>query len=126
MGVAHHASYIPWLEIGRTELLRESGVAYTQLEAAGLFLVITRLEVRYRRPARYDDQLDIITSVTGSSRVKIEHTYEVRLVERAAADLARLRDTGEDLLATAATTLASVDGSGRVIPLPEWLTGTRP
>lgn len=123
MGVAHHASYVPWLEMGRTELLRAGGVSYAQLEAAGVFLVITRLEVKYRRPVKYDDVLDIVTLVTGQGRVKIEHAYEVRLVERGGVDVGRLRDVGDDLLATAATTLASVDGAGRVIPLPDWLAG---
>ena len=77
MGVAHHASYIPWLEMGRTELLRDSGITYAQLEAAGTLLVIVRLDVRYRRPCRYDDLLEIRTRWVGGSRVKIEHEYEV-------------------------------------------------
>src|SRR5262245_26966641 len=82
MNVAHHAAYAPWLEIARTELLRESGVTYAQLEHAGIFLVITKMEVRYRRPIFYDDVVEIRTRVVGGSRVKIEHEYEVAVVER--------------------------------------------
>ena len=50
MNVAHHASYAPWLEMGRTELLRQGKVSYAELEQAGVFLVVTKLELRYRRP----------------------------------------------------------------------------
>lgn len=114
MGVAHHAAYIPWLEIGRTELLRASGATYRELEAAGVFLVVTRLEIAYRRPARYDDNITIITSVTGGGRARIDHAYEVRR-------LAPHETTGE-LLATASSTLACVGADGRPRALPGWLT----
>lgn len=115
MGVAHHAAYIPWLEIGRTEMLRESGVSYAQLEGAGVFLVIVKLEVRYRRPILYDDMLEVRTRVQpGSSKVKIEHDYHIVVVERGGA----MRD---EPVAAASTTLACVDREGRVQVLPEWL-----
>ncbi len=125
MGVAHHAAYIPWLEEARTELLRTSGVSYAQLEAAGVFLAVVRLEAAYRRPARYDDLLVVEVRVVGGSRVKLRHEYAVRLVERpgVAADALRaMRAAGEDLLMTASTTLACIDGSGRPRALPGWLT----
>lgn len=128
MGVAHHAAYIPWLEEARTSLLRTSGVSYAQLEAAGVFLAITKLETRYRRSARYDDLVEVRARVSGGSRVKIEHAYEVRLLERPGlgqADLDRMRHAGEDLLASAETTLACIDGQGRPRGLPEWLTARR-
>lgn len=117
MGVAHHAAYAPWLEIGRTELLRESGVSYAQLEAAGVFLVIVKLEVRYRRPILYDDVVEVRTRVaSGTSKVKIGHDYEIVVVERGGV----LRD---EPVAAASTTLACVDREARVQMLPEWLTG---
>lgn len=123
MGVAHHAAYVPWLEAGRTEILRDAGISYAQLEAAGVFLVVVKLDVRYRRAGRYDDLLEVRTRIVGGSRVKIEHEYEVRVVERVGVDAASLRGTGEDLLATAATTLACVDRDGKIQALPDWLSG---
>jgi acyl-CoA thioester hydrolase len=114
MGVAHHASYIPWLEIGRTELLRTSGVSYAQLEAAGVFLVIVKLDVRYRRPIRYDDLVEVRTVVIGGSRVKIEHEYDLAVVERNG-------ESTNDLVAAASTTLACVGPDGRPRSLPDWL-----
>ena len=126
MNVAHHAAYIPWLEHARTELLRTSGVSYAQLEAGGVFLAVVKLQAAYRRPAKYDDLLAVTARVVGASRVKIRHEYEVRLLARpglADADLAALRNTGEDLLATAETTLACIDSDGRPRALPDWLAG---
>ncbi len=114
MGVAHHASYAPWLELGRTELLREAGVTYAQLEGAGVLLVVTKLALRYRLPARYDDHLEIRTTVTGGGRARIDHAYEVlRVNEKGAAT---------DLCAEATTTIACVDRTGRPTPLPDWLS----
>jgi len=119
MGVAHHASYIPWLELGRTELLRASGVSYADLEHAGVFLVVIKLAIRYRRPARYDDEIAIATRVAGGGRARIDHEYMVR---RGASAHALSTDAPEELLATATSTLACVDNTGKPRALPDWLT----
>jgi acyl-CoA thioester hydrolase len=118
MNVAHHAAYIPWLEIGRTELLRECGVTYREMEAAGVFLVVVKLDVRYRRPIVYDDLVEIRTRWIGGSKIKIEHEYEVVVVERGG------REDGTTA-AVASSTLACVDREGKVRVLPDWLV-TRP
>ncbi len=107
MGVAHHATYPVWFEIARTELLRQQGEAYRDLEATGFFFVVARLNVRYRRPARYDDVLEVAVSLGPCAGVKLEHRYEVR--------------RGDELLATAETTLACVDADGRLQPIPRAL-----
>ncbi|MBX3410925.1 MAG: acyl-CoA thioesterase [Phycisphaeraceae bacterium] len=120
MGVAHHASYIPWLEMGRTELLRDSGITYAQLEAAGTLLVIVRLDVRYRRPCRYDDLLEIRTRWVGGSRVKIEHEYEVVVLGPGAAHPPPA-PAAPFTAAVATTTLACVGRDGRIRELPRWL-----
>lgn len=136
MGVVHHAAFVPWLEMGRTELLRAAGVSYAQLEAAGVFLVIVKLEVSYRRPAYYDDLLEVRTRVTGGSRIKIRHEYEIvraRDAETPAQtadgggggnNLVQRREVGEVIL-TASSLLASVDRTGRPSGLPEWLVPVR-
>ena len=107
MGVAHHAVYPLWFELARTEMLREAGLSYAQMEKQGTFVVVTRLEVKYRRPARYDDLLDITATVRRVTHVKLEHDYEIR------------RD-GE-LLCIGSTTLACLDSTGRPVPVPEQL-----
>lgn len=124
MNVAHHASYAPWLEMGRTELLREGGVSYAALEKAGVFLVVTKLEVKYRRPIQYDDVIEVRTRAHESGRIKIRHTYELVLKQRmggapdASADP---RVPADGVCAVASSELACVNSEGRPVPLPEWL-----
>ncbi len=114
MGVAHHSSCVAWLEMGRTELLRDCGVAYADLERAGVFLVVVKLDVRYRRAVRYDDIVEVRTHWKGGSKVKIEHEYQIVVIERAG-------QACEELAIVASTTLGCVDAEGRVRVLPEWL-----
>lgn len=120
MAVAHHASYLPWLEIGRTDLLRRHGMTYAELEAKGVFLVVVRLDIRYRRPIRYDDLIEVRTSWVGGSRIKIEHHYEIRIVERDRS-MGGTPVPPDDLAAEATSTLACVDKAGAVSALPEYL-----
>lgn len=110
MGVLHHANYLVYFEQARTELLRQQGRTYRDMEAEGFFLVIAKAEVKYRSPARYDDLLTIRTTVTRTSPVRLEHRYEV------------LRDG--KLLAEGFTTLACVDREGKLQAMPEWVSGT--
>lgn len=104
MGVAHHSVYPIWFEIGRTELLRASGGNYRDLEAQGVFLAVVRLDIAYRRPARYDDLLTLKTTLVSARHVKIQHEYELR--------------RGAESLARATSTLACLDSAGIPRPLP--------
>jgi acyl-CoA thioester hydrolase len=121
-GVAHHAAYIPWLEMGRTELLRDAGLSYANLEHDGVFLVVVKLECSYRRPAHYDDLLEVRTRVVGSSRVKLRHEYEIFRVESGREGSL---ETPEMLMA-ASSLLACVDRTGRPSMMPDWLTSIAP
>jgi acyl-CoA thioester hydrolase len=107
MGLLHHANYLVYFEQARTELLRSQGLTYKDLEDQGFLLVLTKIEVRYKRPARYDDLLIVRTFVERTKTVRIDHRYEV------------FRD-GE-LLAEATSTLACVDRDGRPQALPAYL-----
>lgn len=131
MGVAHHAAYIPWLEMGRTELLRDAGVSYADLEAAGVFLVIVKIECSYRRPAFYDDLVEVRTRVVGSSRVKIRHEYEVVRVESGLSGHGSIGSITPgrpaipgEVLMTGSSVLACVDSTGKPTALPDWLAGS--
>lgn len=108
MGFLHHANFVNYYEMGRTELLRAQGGSYRAIEEEGLFLVVVKLDCRYHAPARYDDLLTLETTVVRTSAVKIEHSY--RLFR------------GDQLLATANSVLACVDRAGRVQRLPDSLT----
>lgn len=125
MGVAHHASYAPWMEEARTEMLRTSGVTYADLEASGVFLVITKLEIAYRRPIRYDDVVELRVEVSPHGRARLRHTYALALIERRGGppNPADPATPADGVCATAFTELACVGPDGRPKPLPEWLTG---
>jgi acyl-CoA thioester hydrolase len=111
MGLLHHANYLVYFEQGRTELLRETGYSYRDLEDQGFLLVLTKVDVHYRWPARYDDLLTLRTSVVRTTMVRIDHKYEVFCDGR--------------LLAEGTSTLACVDRQGRPQALPEFLQKAR-
>ncbi len=107
MGFLHHACYFTYFEIGRTELLRAAGGNYRQMEADGLLVVVVKAGCHFHRPARYDDLLRLRTTVVRVTPAKIEHRYELF--------------RGDELLATGETTLAVIDRSGKIQPVPEWM-----
>ena len=61
MGVVYHSRYAEFFEIGRTEALRQLGITYKEIEAAGVIMPVTEMYIRYLRPAKYDDLLTIVT-----------------------------------------------------------------
>jgi acyl-CoA thioester hydrolase len=112
MGLLHHANYLVYFEQARTELLRTQGYTYKDLEDRGFLLVLTKVEVRYKRPALYDDLLTIRTIVEKTTAVRIDHRYEV------------LREN--TLLAEGSSTLACIDREGRPQALPDFLRDQKP
>jgi acyl-CoA thioester hydrolase len=80
MGVVYHARYLVWLDIARTEHLRQSGMSYRELEAAGLRLAVGEVAVRYRRPARYDDEVKVRCWVRSLASRRIDFGYAVEHV----------------------------------------------
>ncbi len=105
MGYLHHANYFVYFEQGRTELLRQNGVRYRDMEARGVFYVVARLECRFRSPVHYDDLLTLTTTTERLTPVRVEHSY-------------RLERDGR-LLAEAGSTLVCVGADGRPRPLPD-------
>src|SRR5215831_5026038 len=77
MGLLHHANYLVYFEQARTELLRSMGLTYRNIEDQGFLLVLTKVEVRYKRPAHYDDLLMLRTIVERVTAVRIDHRYEL-------------------------------------------------
>lgn len=78
MGYLHHAQYLVYFELGRTELLRVNGVRYRELEERGIFYVVARLECRFKAPARYDDLLTLTTTTERLTPVRVEHSYRLQ------------------------------------------------
>jgi acyl-CoA thioester hydrolase len=77
MGIAHHANYVVWFEIGRTDLCRAAGFPYAEIEARGYVLVVTEMQCRYRVPYRYDDEVVIRTSVANIASRSMKFAYEL-------------------------------------------------
>jgi acyl-CoA thioester hydrolase len=108
MGVVHHGNYFTWFEIGRVELCRELGFEYKQMETEDdSFIVVAEARCRYKRPARFDDVLEIRTRVTRSQRRTLRFGYEIFN-----------QATGE-LIATGETLHVICDSHGRPKSLPE-------
>jgi acyl-CoA thioester hydrolase len=113
-GVVHHSVYPVWFEMGRTELLRVNGLAYKDLEQAGVFFVVAELRVRYRQPARYDEQLHLETSCSKVTASKVEHVYKL------------VRAGDGVLLAEGSSVLACVNGDGKIRRMPEFMYPSEP
>lgn len=107
MGFLHHSRYFVYFEIGRTELFRAAGGDYRQMEEDGLFLVVAKLDCRFKSPIRYDDLVTVRTTLERVSPAKLEHKYEL------------FRDG--KLLATGTSTLGCVDRSGQIQMMPDFI-----
>jgi acyl-CoA thioester hydrolase len=77
MGVVHHAVYPVWMELGRSDLLRELGQSYAEWEERGVMMSVAELRVRYRAPARYDELVEVRTRVKEAGRRKVAFAYDV-------------------------------------------------
>jgi acyl-CoA thioester hydrolase len=107
MGVVYHARYLVWLDVARTEHLRQSGMSYRDLEATGLRLAVSEVSIRYRQPARYDDAVRIRCWVREAASRRVDFGYAIENAE-----------SGR-LLATASTRLVALDSSMSLTRLPE-------
>ena len=110
MGVVYYANYFVWFEVARADLLRSLGWSYRDMEQDGIILPVIEAHCEYSRPARYDDELDIRTEGRILSPIRMEFTYQVRLV-----------DGGADAVvaATGRTMHAALDPTGRPCRLPQ-------
>ena len=108
-GVVHHSVYPVWLEMGRTELLRANGLAYRDLEAEGICFVVAEMNIKYRRPALYDEILQLETTCSNVTPARVEHTYRL------------IRPADSTLLAEARTILACVNGEGKPGRVPKFM-----
>jgi len=77
MGVVYHANYVIWMEVGRTDLCRTLGFRYKDMEADGILLAVTETHCRYLSAARYDDEIDIVTTMPEANRRFVTFDYEM-------------------------------------------------
>ena len=107
MGRAHHMHYLAWFELGRTELIRGTGMAYADMERQGTMLPVSHVEVEYRRGAGYDELVEIETRVSEVRSRTVTFSYRATGAE-----------DGE-LLATGSTRLVCTDPAGRPTRIPD-------
>ena len=107
MGVAYHANYLVWFEVGRTDLLRTLGWSYREMEETGVMLPVIEAHCEYRQPSWYDDELEVRTEGRLLSAVRIQFDYQ----------LVRRRD--DVTTAIGRTIHAALDAARRPCRLPE-------
>ena len=77
MGIAHHANYLVWFEIGRTDLCERTGIRYRDIESSGVLLVVAEVHCVFRVPYRYDDEVIIHTSILETASRSLRFGYEL-------------------------------------------------
>jgi acyl-CoA thioester hydrolase len=102
MGVVYYANYLRWFEMGRTELLRQIGATYSSVEEAGFFFPVTEVSCRYLKPARFDDEITVETTLSELSRATLDFSYKIS------------RKSDGQLLAEGWTRHACVNREGKV------------
>lgn len=104
MDVVHHANYLVWFEAARIQMLDEIGMPYKQMEADGYLIPVLGAELSYKRPALFDDRLDIHLYMREFPRARFSFEYKVF--------------RGDCLLAEGRTTHGFMDPNGRGIRPP--------
>ena len=96
MGYVYYGNYPQYFEVARVEALRSKGITYKKMEEQGIMMPVLDLNIKYIRPAQYDDLLCIHTSITKITGSRIFFEYEIY-------------NEKEELLNKAQTTLVFVD-----------------
>ena len=109
MGVAYHANYLRWFEIGRAELFRSLGMTYKSIEEQGYFLPVAEVNCKFVSSAQYDDLILIETTVDDGVRGGIKFNYRI------------LRSSDETELVRGFTRHAFMDRDGRVVRPPSFV-----
>lgn len=106
MGFAYYANYLVWFEVGRTEMLRALGLPYAQIEKEGAALPVLEAHCKYRKSARYDQLLRIVSRLREMPRVTLRLDYEIF-------------DEADQLLVEGYTTHAFINSEGRPVRPPQ-------
>ena len=107
MGVVYYANYFVWFEVARADLMRSLGWTYREMEETGVFLPVIEAQCDYRRPARYDDELEVRTEGAMTSPIRMAFNYEVTVKGQ------------RHVAAVGRTVHAALDRDGRPCRLPE-------
>ncbi len=106
MGIVHHSVYFHWMEVGRTDYLRDRGLSYAKMEEMGIRMPVVEARAEFISSAKYDDEIAVITGLGENSRISFTFNYEI----------VRLGDG--KTLAKGMTRHISTDGSNRPRRVP--------
>jgi acyl-CoA thioester hydrolase len=106
MGVVYYANYLVWFEVARADLLRSFGWTYREMEESGVLLPVIEAQCEYKRPSRYDDDVEIETTGAILTPVRMEFHYIVRIAGQT------------EPVATGRTVHAATTADGRPCRLP--------
>jgi acyl-CoA thioester hydrolase len=104
MNVVHHPRYLVYFEVARTQYMTDLGLPYRDVVRSGTHLAVVEVGVKHLRPARYDEELTVVSRCTEASGARVTIAYEVK--------------RGGELLATGFTQLASIEPSGKAKRMP--------
>ena len=108
MGVAYYSNYLVWFEVGRSQVCRDQGFSYAEMESnAQAYLAVAEACCRYHSPARYDEVLQIRTAIESLRKRTLNFRYEI------------IKKNSGILVATGSTTHIVLDENGRPKTLPE-------
>jgi acyl-CoA thioester hydrolase len=77
MGIVHHSNYAIWFEAGRTDFIKKTGISYSSLEEKGILLPLYEMSCKFIYPAKYEDEIAVITELKYLSRVRMLFSYRV-------------------------------------------------
>ena len=106
MGVVHHANYIRWFETGRVEFLRELGIDLNEMMSDGILFPIVEITAKFHAPAKFDDELEIVTTAEALTKAKMKFDYVIR-------------KRGEEKILAEGTSLNVFTNDGKICRLPE-------
>ncbi len=110
MGVVHHANYPVWFELARTDFIKTIGVTYSEMEAMGIMLPVAELNVRYRIPAKYEDELTVETHIERITPARVVFGYKIY----------KDNDPEQTVMIEGSSTHAWVDMSMKPMNMKKW------
>lgn len=110
MGVVHHANYPVWFELARTDFIKTIGVTYSEMEAMGIMLPVAELNVRYRIPAKYEDELTVETHIERITPARVVFGYRIY----------KDNDPEQTVMIEGSSTHAWVDMSMKPMNMKKW------
>lgn len=110
MGVVHHANYPVWFELARTDFIKTIGISYSQMEEMGIMLPVAELNVRYRIPTKYEDELTVETHIERITPARVVFGYKIY----------KDNDPEQTVMITGSSTHAWTDTSMKPMNMKKW------